>query len=161
MGIKDFPAYKVNPFTPVLIENRVVKAKTKRMKIVNEDTGELSRMVSETPEFVAKYDRLRYIKLFTGSAGMLADLNTRGVALFAYVMEHLPPGGKAVYINKAKINKLERYRSLRGVGYYAGICDLISHGVLARVEGEPNTFFINPNVVFSGDRTKIKADETY
>jgi hypothetical protein len=65
-----------------------------------------------------------------------------------------------VHINRAKIAKMERYRSLRGVGYYAGVCDLIAHGVLARMEGEPNTFFINPNIVFSGDRTKIEADET-
>jgi hypothetical protein len=44
--------------------------------------------------------------------------------------------------------------------YERAIADIIRHGILAR-HYSPNMYFINPAIIYNGDRTKITFVEQY
>ena len=159
MKVKDFAPYPDNPFTPQGISRKLIMAKPKYDEMVNNDTGELVQFRAKSGEYEVLRDSMKYVKLATGSAGIIADLGIRGVSLFAYIMENLKPGKSVIKLNRTEVVKSSRYANLKGGGYYMGIIDLLQHGVIAR-GAKVNEYWINSNIVFNGDRTKIVKDET-
>lgn len=86
-----------------------------------------------------------YVMVSRGAAAMITDLGTRGYTLLCYIIENMQL--PVIRLNRRMIITSSRYGNLRGTGYYHGIEDLLSHGIIARVEGHPEMYHINPNVL--------------
>jgi hypothetical protein len=165
MGIREFTEYTDNPFNVPDIRMKRYISKGTINQLTNKSTGEVYDIASPSKEYMDLHDPGKYIKLFSDGVGIIADLGIRGVALLCYVMENLKPGVPIIELPRKLITADIRYKTLKGGGYYVGIADLLSHGVIARVQGACETYFINANILFNGDRKrmykdKIKQDET-
>jgi hypothetical protein len=157
--IKDFTAYPDNPFSVPDIVQKTHVRKSRTDQFTNKSTGEVFDLLTQAKEYVDYHDSGRYIKLFHGSIGVVADLGIRGVALLCYVMANLKPGVSVIELPRKVITADPRYSTLRGGGYYVGITDLLSHGIIARVASASECYYINANILFNGDRKKLVKEK--
>jgi len=94
-------------------------------------------------------DKQQFVKLFTNEVSALFDLSKTGLKVFAYVLQALRINNDRIYINPFKVMEFCEYKTKRQV--YKGLSELISSNIIA-MSDEPNIWFINPTVIFNGDR---------
>lgn len=119
------------------------------VELVDESTGEVSvgtRSVVST-KFMDSTD---FIKFYDWK--VLRDLGRCGVGVLSYVMNILRYDG-IVHINIDKCKKYLGYNNSRSV--YNGLSELVGLDVLRKVKGMPASYYVNPNVLFRGDRSKV------
>lgn len=144
--------YSVNPFIAegVLKIDRgkktIIAGGTKDV-MVDSETGELSGMA-----MLHKYkevDRNQFVKIYINEVKSLFDLSKTGVRAFNYVLSCMLINKDEIYLN---IHKLVEYAEWTNTTQaYKGLGELIANKIIAP-SVEPNIWFINPNVIFNGDR---------
>jgi hypothetical protein len=152
--------YKENPF----LENFSVTTKGKRITVnalgsddqnilVNQSTGE---MKGTHVMAYKEVDDDEFIKLFTANVALTFDLNMSGHKVFnmlCRVMQKEAIKKDQVYIDD---NVREDFVNEFNVKFasatlYRGLENLISRKILAKSQ-RTNIYFINPSMVFNGDR---------
>lgn len=151
--------HKENPF----LENFTITTKGKRVTInpmskednilVSQATGEIKGTHVTAYKQV---DDAEFIKLFTANVGLTFNLNQSGRKVFdmlVRVMQHSAITRDQVYIDD---NVREEFTDAHDVKLasstmYRGIDDLINKKIIAR-SNRTNIYFINPSLVFNGDR---------
>lgn len=141
-----------NPFGVYGVESRMVVSPGESYMETDEDTGETRRVVRHRAEKVVSHDPAKYIKLYSGSIGLVAGLTPRGLYMLLYICAVMPPNKTLVYLDRRQAGEFSRY--LRGSSYYTAIGDLVSHGIIAK-SVHKGAYWINPNVVFNGNRTRL------
>ena len=159
MGVRKFAEHSENPFVIPDVKLKVIVSKARSDSFTNKSTGEVFDLVTDAKQYIDYHDSARYVKVFSGSATIIADLGIRGVAMLCYIIENVKPGKDTIELARKIITRDNRYTTLRGGGYYVGITDLLSHGVIARVQNMPEHFYVNTNVLFNGDRKRIVKDK--
>lgn len=96
-------------------------------------------------------DSIHFTKVYRTSQGqLLKGLNLPGYKILMYIMFHLEHESLEIELDREKIKKWLDVSQNKS--YYSGIESLLEHDVLARKAGELSWFWINPNVIFNGQR---------
>jgi len=155
-------ASRVNPWAHTLATTIQMKNKTvafgQSKTIIDTKTGELT---GETAVVAIrdKVDRTEFIKIFEGGIANIFNLNKAAKDLFQAIL--------MIYLNQKMKSELVYISEvvLEDVGYkrtkqtrIPALNKLLNLGFLCEVEGQPNQFWINPNMFFKGDRMQIFRD---
>ena len=144
--------YEFNPF----IEGGVLKIDKGKKTIIaggtkdvmmNTETGEVTGMA--LLHRVKEIDKTQFIKIYIDEVKSLFDLSKTGIRTFNYILTCMRMNEAQIYLN---IHKLVEYAEWTNTTQaYKGLGELIANSIIAP-SCQPNIWFINPNVIFNGDR---------
>lgn len=115
--------------------------------LVNSETGE-----TEGITMMHRYkevDKTTFVKLYVGEVGALFELTKTGLKTFGFVLTCLKINEDTIYIYMPDLISYAGWKSLKQA--YRGIGELIHNKIIAP-STKPNIWYINPNIVFNGDR---------
>lgn len=109
-------------------------------------------------------DETEFVKIFKDGIKYTFGLSVTGEKAYKYFCSILPIRSATVYLNISKMVEFCEWRTT--VSAYKGLGELIKNKIIAP-SMEPNLWFINPTVLFNGDRfafmneyrKKIKAQQ--
>lgn len=152
LKLSDNQKFKENPFLGqdyLKIERgtRTVIAGSTRKMLMDSDTGEMEgiTLIHKTKEV----DKTQFVKLFLGEVGALFDLSKAGLKTFGYILQCLKPNEDDVYVYMPDFMDYAGWASHSQA--YRGLGELLANKIIA-VSVRPGFFYINPNIVFNGDR---------
>lgn len=147
--------YDASPF----MENLTIQLKTKRLTVargsalVEHGTGEITGVTEITQ--VVSVDSASFVKLYTNDLAGFFDLSRAGVkalAIFiAAVQEKI--GTDLIFIPAS----LFKTRAVSRTVFYRGVDELIEKKFIAKHVSDM-WYFINPNLIFNGDRARFVRD---
>ena len=122
----------------------------KEVDLVDENTGEIvGRAMNST--FNNKYsDSTRFVKLY--DADVLLNMSRQGIGVFAYILKQLGYGD-TIYIDVHQCMYMNGWSSAKSV--YNGISEMICLDIIRKCKGKRCIYFVNPNIIYRGDRSKI------
>lgn len=151
-GIRSIKKCTENPFLkdkPLKIDQakkQIMVGSTKDI-LVNSETGE-----TEGLTLLAKYkevDKTQFVKLFIDEVSYMFELSRAGIRVFSFVLQCLKINNDEIYIHIPDLMKHCNYKQPNQA--YKGLAELIKNEIIAMSE-KNNLWYINPNVVFNGDR---------
>ncbi len=174
-GFKHEPVYDENPFIVDTIGELKVKRKQQFVKPLNNKDykGAEVMMVTSDGEvqghtaFVRhlEVDSDKFTKLYINQLACLWDLNKTAMRVFTYILNVLKPLQDHVIFDNNDCMVFCGYKNPASI--YEGLYCLLQSGIIAK-SNKSYKIFINPSVVFNGDRVtfintytkkkKIEAD---
>lgn len=155
MKKSEFPSYSDYPFEVkgLSIVKKADKEGNAKKQLIHE-SGELIT-VSEI-EFGSEkvIDPVPYIKLYSEGRDIIPKLGKRGTAVLCYVLGCLKPGVRHVDMHYKDV--IDAYPYLKGDGFYIGISELMTYGVIAMRSGRGQRYWVNMNMFFNGDRRRVR-----
>lgn len=164
-ALTDFRLNKENPFLEQAVEkvqNNIVKryktaSKTGEkaiLKAFDENTGEI---LGHT-QFIrqVEVDEEQFAKLYLSNFSAFFDLKPQAIRVFGYILTQLIPNRDEFIFFNDEAMEYTGYKSSTSVRI--GLTSLLENEVIARGRAE-NLYFINPMVVFNGNR--ITFAKTY
>ena len=149
--------YRENPF----LDKIVIQTRGKRIRsnvtshhIIENDTGNISGLSLSA---FAEVDTEEYVKVYTMNLGMMFDLSSAAMRILNIVMRAMQKHSinkDTLYLNLDRANEISKNMNNKGIAkasFYNGIKELIDRKIIAK-SVDTNLFFINPNVIFNGDR---------
>ena len=115
--------------------------------VVNMETG-ATEGITMLHKF-KEVDRTQFVKLYTSEIQSLFDLSQAGLKVFGYVVQCMRIKDDTIYINVPDLKEFCGYKQTKQV--YRGLAELIANQVIAK-SSKSNIWFINPSVIFNGDR---------
>ena len=107
-------------------------------------------------------DNESFIKLFTGQVSAIFDLSSPGIKIFTLLLVEAQKGigGDMVFLTPAIISKLakENDKKISESTYHRGINDLINAKIIAASALAAGWFYINPAIIFNGDRARFVVE---
>lgn len=102
-------------------------------------------------------DRRQYAKVFIDFIDIVIGegLSLPGLRMLFFIMKRLQPGKDIVRFSIKTARQQTGYKADKSV--YEGLVDLLKLGVIARVEGSVESYFVNPEHLFRGNRLKING----
>jgi hypothetical protein len=165
MSLSSYDKNRENPFLEQAVEtvNRNLVSKYKSatntgekaiLKAFDDRTGE----VLGHTQFVRQIevDEEQFTKFYLSNFSAFFDLKPSAIRVFGYVLEQLLPNKDYFYIDISDALEVTKYKHKSSV--YEGLASLIGASVIARGKND-NHYFINPMVVFNGNR--ITFAKTY
>ncbi|EPO2503512.1 hypothetical protein ACT8N9_004691 [Escherichia coli] len=150
--------YKLNPF--VYEQDITINIKKKKIAVVRgtELHDEEGNNFTSTISQVQEVDKEEFMKIFTGQIKLYFDLSQTAFKLFFIIIGIYQKaiGKDEIYLSleEAKEESLKYDYSLSKAVYYRAIKELIEKNIIAK-SNKRYIFFINPAVVFNGDRAKF------
>ena len=164
LKLSDFQRNKENPFMKQAIEdieNHVVKKyksstgsdKKAVVAVADTDTGEVFRT-----SFIRQIevDEEQFAKLYLNNFAAFFDLSQAAIRVFGYIMTCMKPKNDMIMFILEDCLEYTKYTSTGTV--YRGLAELVKAEIIARGINE-NLWFINPLIVFNGDR--VSFTKTY
>jgi hypothetical protein len=154
-GISSFAKNRTNPFFDQALDNiSIVK---KKQWISSTKNAEVHTIIDKSGEAVGhtafmrfiEVDEEKFAKMYLSQFENFWDLPKSAIRVFGYIMKQLQPKKDKFEFFYDECQEYTKYNSLQPI--YNGLTGLISNGIIARGYNE-NTFFINPLIVFNGDR---------
>jgi hypothetical protein len=151
------PSYENYPetFKPEGIEERTYIRRGTEVEMADKETGDIRLFQEIDQSRRTLHDSWIYTKLFRNKNIEIRDLSVPGFNLFYYVASSLKPLQKDICINENDFLSQFGYKPGSRRLYYQAVTELIGKKVLARKAGMNRCFWINSNVLFNGDRTKL------
>ncbi|MSL25577.1 RepA protein [Escherichia coli] len=162
--LTDFQKNEENPFMKQAIEgieNHVVKKyksstgsdKKAVVAVADTDTGEVFRT-----SFIRQIevDEEQFAKLYLNNFAAFFDLSQAAIRVFGYIMTCMKPKNDMIMFILEDCLEYTKYTSKGTV--YRGLAELVKAEIIARGINE-NLWFINPLIVFNGDR--VSFTKTY
>ena len=160
LKLSDFQRNKENPFMKQAIEdieNHVVKKyksstgsdKKAVVAVADTDTGEVFRT-----SFIRQIevDEEQFAKLYLNNFAAFFDLSQAAIRVFGYIMTCMKPKNDMIMFILEDCLEYTKYTSKGTV--YRGLAELVKAEIIARGINE-NLWFINPLIVFNGDRVSF------
>ena len=120
----------------------------------NTETGEVVSGSLEAKQGIRMIDTMPFTKLYGGGRDNLPQLNSCGISLLTFILQHLTEDKDVIVINQKKFLEDMKYSNHKN--YYNGLFSLLKHKYIFRMAGEnTNHFFINIQYFFFGYRTKL------
>lgn len=159
---KRFPTNPFFDYLEVREKDKMIFAKTDAL-VTNEKTGEV--MGQQVIATFKKVDSEKFVKIFTDKISTILDLSRAGHKLLTIILSLIQRQSMNTDIlmmpmSDAQAEAKKNGFSLSKRTYDRAISDIIKHGILAR-HYSPNMYFINPAIIYNGDRTKITFVEQY
>jgi 3-phenylpropionate/cinnamic acid dioxygenase small subunit len=145
-------SYLNNPFKPEGIVDRAFEPKEESKIWVDPETGESYSVTKIVTGKTELHDPMMYTKVYMSAFLHLNNLNYSAVKVFNYMVHTLKSNRDTVYLNCADV---ELNCKISQASYYTAIKALIEAKVIARKVGSTMEFWINPNILFNGNRTRL------
>lgn len=157
--MSDIIKYKHNPFLSDLVikqGSKKITASANRFDVIDKNTGEVNGACFGTYK---KVDKEEFVKIYTANVGVIFELNGAGKKLFqilAMRLQEVSINKDTVYLDEETARELAQKIGIKmaKTTYYTGIKNLIMKKIIAK-SVSTNLFFINPNVIFNGDRLVV------
>ena len=153
--LKEFEAFEENPF----IEQAVNDIKVvKRTQVIRPTSKDEIQMITSTDGEVTGYtafmrfvevDEERFAKVYLSQFTSFWDLSKPAIRVFSYVLTVLKPKQDSFMFDMTDCLTHTKYSTEKSV--FEGLSSLIECGIVAR-GNRHYKYFINPLVVFNGDR---------
>lgn len=158
MKVHEFPKHDKNPFTDrfamSVVDNthgRVIKYARKDGQVISPDGEILSNgELILGREYVV--DKQKFIKVYVESLMLFSDLSKRAIMLFAALLQRLEKDKTVVYLVPQEV---VRDMGISEPTYYRALSELLNAKVLARHSASSVIYFINPALMFNGDRMTL------
>lgn len=152
--------YAENPFEISGIERVEGRRKRKQgeeqYEVYSKDDGVQINVVSQYESCSRLVDTLPYVKAFrSGILKRLKNMSQPACNMYLYILENLGVGRTSIHITDKSFLVACGYSPSSRSLYYTAVQELLERGILARKTGSKNEFWINPNVIFNGDRTRL------
>lgn len=160
---RGFLVYKTNPFlVDLAIEVQEQKLTIARGAQIVDGTGE--KVADATICQIKKVDNEQFVKLYTSNMQVFFDLTKNGVkllAIFFMAIQESAIGKDEVLVSFSEAQRL--YDKSCGLilsrsTYDRGIHELIEKNFIAESPRSNDVFYINPNLVFNGDRVRFVTE---
>jgi hypothetical protein len=162
-----FPTNPFLDFVEIRNKDKMIFAKTDSQAL-NTKTGEI--MGQQVVATFKKVDSGKFVKIFTDKISHILDLSKAGNKMLIIILAHI----QSTAINEdcfmlsfidaqltaAKLTFERSHKPLSKTSFDRGMRDLITHGLIAR-HYNLNMYFINPAIIYNGDRNKITFVEQY
>lgn len=150
--VRNATKYGSNPFMGIEIfeikkGNKTVIAGSTNKYLVDGQSGE-----AEAITLLAKkqeIDKEEFAKVYIDQIQSLFNLSKSGIRVFAYLLSALKINKGEVYINILRVMEFCKYKQRNQA--YKGLAELINNNIIA-MSKDPNIWYINPNIVFNGNR---------
>ncbi len=162
--ISSFTRNEENPFMKQAIEgieNHVVKKyksstgsdKKAVVAVADTDNGEVFKT-----SFIRQIevDEEQFAKLYLSNFAAFFNLSTAAIRVFGYILTCMKPKNDMVIFFLDKCKEYTEYKSKETI--YKGLAELVKSEIIARGPAD-NLWFINPLIVFNGDR--VSFTKTY
>lgn len=153
--LKEFEAFEENPF----IEQAVNDIKViKRTQVIRPKSKDEIQMITSTDGEVTGYtafmrfvevDEERFAKVYLSQFTSFWDLSKPAIRVFSYILTVLKPKQDSFMFDMTDCLTHTKYSTEKSV--FEGLSSLIECGIVAR-GNRHYKYFINPLVVFNGDR---------
>lgn len=97
-------------------------------------------------------DEEQFVKLYLSNFAAFFDLSKAAIRVFGYFMQAMKPKNDMVLFLLDECQKYTQYKSKETI--YKGLGELINAQIIARGPAD-NLWFINPLIVFNGDRVSF------
>lgn len=157
LRISSFEKNEENPFMKQAIEgieNHIVKKyksstgsdKKGVVAVADTETGEVFKT-----SFIRQIevDEDQFAKLYLSNFAAFFDLSTAAIRVFGYILTCMKPKNDMVLFFIDKCQEYAKYKSRETI--YKALAELVTAEIIARGPAD-NLWFINPLIVFNGDR---------
>lgn len=154
-----YESYRDSPYGIEGIVPRRVKKGKETVNAVSKDGEYLGEL--DIPKYGNRWhDSKVYVKVFTHHIPELTkNLSASGGNLLWYLIFNLPLGADSMEIRSHAFLEYTGYGS-KSIGvYYKAVTELLDRGIIARKTGSNKVFWININLIFNGDRTRLVKTE--
>jgi len=154
--LKKYERHDENPYLFDMEESVQIRRKREMMYpvnsevvhyVVNQNTGEIDGYSAFMR--ISEVDEQQFVKIFTRELRALWDLSKVAGRVFTYIMQCMRMNQDTIYFDVEECMEYTGYKSRRSI--INGMSELIEHGIIAR-STKSNIYFINPAVVFNGNR---------
>lgn len=154
--IRQYENFEVNPFAEKAIEEMQIVKKQQIIRptdknelhiIVNGQTGEVEGQTMFM-RFI-EVDEQKFAKVYLSQFSAFFDLSKSAIKVFGYILTVIPPKKDSFYFIMEECLKYTGYSTEKSV--FEGLASLIENNIIARSNNHVK-YFINPLVVFNGDR---------
>lgn len=154
-GVTSFERFRENPFIEKAIEDIRVVKRTQVVRAKNK--SEIQMIVSQEGEVEGYSQFLRFVeieeaqfaKIYLSQFNAFWDLSKAAIRVFGYIISILKAKQDSFILRMEPCLIHTGYKHRKDV--ITGISSLIEAGIIARSDYN-DEFFINPLVVFNGDR---------
>lgn len=164
-SFKDYPVRETYPYPLVGIaeEVRAVSEKKKDDDVVElmatDGSGEIipykkKRVTSRN------HDSLSYTKIFHQHCERMKGLSVPAFYLFHYIADNIKVGKPFIKIKESHFLDSFGYSPSSIKTFYQAACELLEIDVIQKVANEDRTYWVNANIIFNGDRTRMLDEET-
>jgi len=162
-GIVKREVFDKNPFLTFTVTANKKKMTVSKGSIITGTTETGEDVEVETTIAQAKLvDEESFIKVFTGQVSAIFDLSSSGIKLFTLLLVEAQKGigGDMVFLTPAIVSKLAKAsgKSISSSTYHRGINDLIQAKIIASAALATGWFYINPAIIFNGDRARFVTE---
>lgn len=153
--ITDYESFDENPFMDKAVNDIKIVKKTQIIR--PKDSSEIQQIVSEEGEVTGysafmrfiEVDEERFAKVYLSQFAAFWDLPSTAIRVFGYVLNTLKPKQDNFTFDLEDCLSYTKYKTKKSV--FEGLAALIECGIIAR-GNRHYKYFINPLVVFNGDR---------
>jgi hypothetical protein len=157
-SVKKYEAFKENPFVEQAIQDIKIIQKTQVVRSKNRD--EIQLIVNSSGEVeghtafmkFVEVDEEQFAKVYLSQFTAFWELSKPAIRVFGFIINVLKPKQDEFFLEMTKCLDYTKYRHPKDV--LSGISALIECGIIARSDSHFK-YFINPMVVFNGDRVSF------
>lgn len=155
IGISKIEKHESNPFVDKAIKEIKVVKKTQVMR--SKDKSEITMMVNNDGEVTGHTQFLRFIevdeekfaKIYLSEFAAFWELKSNSIRVFGYIINCLKPKNDMFILYMDQALEYTKYKYAKEIN--GGLVGLIQAGIIAKAKYD-NHYYINPLVVFNGDR---------
>ncbi len=152
--IGKYPTAAVSPYT-VELYSKYIQPKEEHQTMYDQD-GILCGVYKIPKGSVRVCDSGMYSKLFKNSGKVIANLSDSAIKLFMYIHEKLEINSDIICIMREDYLSYYGYAVNNKYAYYQALEGLLAAGIITKKAGSTVCYWVNPNIIFNGDRTKLK-----
>jgi hypothetical protein len=157
-SVKQYETFKENPFVEKAIQDIKIIQKTQVIRSKNRD--EIQMIVNSDGEVeghtafmkFVEVDEEQFAKVYLSQFTAFWELPKSAIRVFGFIINILKPKKDEFYLEMTKCLEYTKYKHPKDV--LSGLSGLIECGIIARSDSHFK-YFINPLVVFNGDRVSF------
>lgn len=157
--------FERNPFIDYMeirTNSKIIIGKTNAIA-TNTNTGEM--MGQQMIASFRKVDAEQFVKIFADKISTIFDLSRAGYRMLITVIAVIQQQSidKDIFVmsyNDAQKIPFSKDKPLTRNAFKRGTAELINNGIIARAQNV-NMYYINPSVIYNGNRTKLTFVEQY
>ena len=162
--LNKFPEYEENPFMENAIKE-INEHSVKKKVFIKGNKAVVNQVINDDGEIVGhsaflrtiEVDECQFVKVYLSRFEVFYDLNKSAIKVFGYILTKcLIPNKDVFYIDFDEAKSFTGYSANNIVR--TGLSCLVEQGMIAR-STNPYKYFMNPMVVFNGDR--VTFADTY
>ena len=155
-NFKEIINYEHNPYKIEGIKDRVYKTKEDERIAVDKLTGEMLVLKNIPNNKLIKHDGASYTKVFKKELlTRLSNLSAPASNMFLLIVHRLGIHSDKVCLTEDDFLGTFNYSQGSKRLYYQSVTELVDKKVIAKVNNSSRCYWINPNIIFNGDRTRL------